>query len=258
MTPLGSTQESLTRGTANDERQARLQLAAMYRVFALLDWNELIYSHITLRVPGEAHRFLINPYGLHYSEVTASNLVKIDLEGNVVGHSDWPINPAGFVIHSALHGARPDVSCIAHTHTPAGVAVACQEAGLRMENLYAALCYGRVAYHDFEGITVRPDERARLVASLGRKDLLILRHHGLLACGPTVAAAFQNLWILQRACEFQVAARSGGAPVRTISEEVCGRSADALKAMHAHAGYGELEFAALVRQVDRIDSSWRA
>lgn len=257
MNPATNAYELLRKGPAEDERQARLQLAAMYRVFALLGWNELIYSHITLRVPGEKARFLINPYGLHYNEVTASNLVKVDLEGNIVGDSRWPINPAGFVIHSAIHSARSEVACIAHSHTPAGVAVACQEAGLRMENLYAALCFNRVAYHDFEGVTVRLDERERLIASLAKKDLLILRHHGLLACGPTVAATFQNLWILQRACEFQVAARSAGASVRPISEEVCGRSEEALKAMHAHAGYGELEFAALVRQVDRVDPAWR-
>jgi len=239
-----------------DERQARQQLAAMYRVFDMLGWNELIYSHITVKVPDEEGRFLINPYGLHYREVTASNLVKVDLDGNIVGESEWPINPAGFVIHSAIHAARPDVFCIAHTHTVQGVAVACRKGGLESDNLYGSICRGRVAYHDFEGITVRPDERARLVASLGDEDLLILRHHGLLSCGRSIPAAFQNLWILQRACEFQVAAHSGGAKVLPLSEEVCRRSAEALDVMHAHAGYGQLELAAMVRLVDRTDRSY--
>jgi ribulose-5-phosphate 4-epimerase/fuculose-1-phosphate aldolase len=240
-----------------DEQQARLQLAAMYRVFDLLGWTELIYNHISLKVPGAENHFLINPYGLEYREVKASNLVKVDLEGNIVGHSEWPINPAGFVIHSAIHAARPEVVCIAHTHTDAGVAIACRRGGLKTENLYAALCCGRVAYHDFEGVTVRMDERERLVADLGDKDLLIMRHHGLLACGRSVAATFQNLWILQRACELQVAADGLGEPVLPLSPEVCGRSAEALDVMHAHLGYGELEFAAMVRRIDLVDPSWR-
>ena len=239
------------------EWQARSQLAAMYRIFDLLGWTELIYNRISVKVPDEEGLFLVNPYGLHYREVKASNLVKVDLDGNIVGPSEWPVNPAGFVIHSAIHAARPGVVCIAHTHTDQGVAVACRDGGLKGDNLYAALCHCRVAYHDFEGITVRAGEGERLVASLGNKDLLILRHHGLLACGPSVPAAFQNLWILQRACELQVAARAGGQPVLPIAEEVFGRTAEALAVMHSHAGYGELEFAAMVRQVDRADRSWR-
>jgi ribulose-5-phosphate 4-epimerase/fuculose-1-phosphate aldolase len=239
------------------EWQARSQLASMYRVFDLLGWTELIYNHISVKVPDEEGHFLVNPYGLHYREVKASNLVKIDLEGRIVGPSEWPVNPAGFLIHSAIHAARPEVTCIAHTHTDQGVAVACRQGGLGSDNLYAALCHDRVAYHDFEGITVRPEEGARLVAALGDKHLLILRHHGLLACGPSVPATFQNLWILQRACELQVAAHAGGATVLPIADEVFGRTAEALEVMHAHSGYGELEFAAMVRQVDRGDRSWR-
>jgi ribulose-5-phosphate 4-epimerase/fuculose-1-phosphate aldolase len=242
---------------STDEQQARLQLAAMYRVFGLLGWTELIYNHISLKVPGAENHFLINPYGLEYREVKASNLVKVDLEGNIVGHSEWRINPAGFVIHGAIHAARPEVVCIAHTHTDAGVAVACRRGGLKTENLYAALCFGRIAYHDFEGVTVRMDERERLVADLGDKDLLVMRHHGLLACGRSVPATFQNLWILQRACELQVAADDSGEPVLPLSPEVCSRSAEALDVMHAHAGYGELEFAAMVRRIDLVDPSWR-
>jgi ribulose-5-phosphate 4-epimerase/fuculose-1-phosphate aldolase len=240
-----------------EEWQARVQLAAMYRVFDVLGWTELIYNHISLKVPGDENHFLVNPYGLRYREIKASNLVKVDLDGNIVGQSEWPINPAGFVIHSAIHAARPKIACIAHTHTSQGVAVACRQGGLKTENLYAAICHRRVAYHDFEGITVRFDERERLVADLGDKDLLIMRHHGLLACGSSVPATFQNLWILQRACELQIAADAGGQPILPLSEEVCLRSEEALDVMHAHAGYGELEFAAMVRQVDAIDQNWR-
>ncbi len=247
----------IKRSVSPEEWQARSQLAAMYRVFDMLGWTELIYNHISVKVPGSSGHFLVNPYGLHYSEVKASNLVKVDLDGGIVGGSEWPINPAGFIIHSAIHGARPDAVCIAHTHTAQGVAVACREGGLTSDNLYASLCHGRIAYHDFEGVTVRLEERGRIIAALGLKDLLILRHHGLLACGPTIPAAFQNLWILQRACELHVAAHAGGAQVVQISDEVCGRSGEALAVMHAHAGYGELEFAALVRLVDRVDRSWR-
>jgi ribulose-5-phosphate 4-epimerase/fuculose-1-phosphate aldolase len=249
--------EVASKSRVTNEREARAQLAAMYRVFDLLGWTELIYNHISVKVPGEEGRFLVNPYGLHYREVTASNLVKVDFEGNIVGPSEWPINPAGFIIHSAIHAARPDVVCIAHTHTEEGVAVACRQGGLKSDNLYAAICHGRIAYHDFEGITVRGEERARLVKALGDKNLLILRHHGLLACGGSVPATFQNLWILQRACELQVVAHAGGEAVAPLSEEVCHASAEALTVMHAHSGYGELEFAAMVRQVDRLDPSWR-
>ena len=181
------------------EREVRVELAACYRIFDLLGWTELIFNHITAKVPGPEEHFLINPFGLHYSEITASNLVKIDLDGNVIGDSEWSVNLAGFVIHSAIHRARSDVRCITHTHTTTGMAVACLEAGLTQTNFYSAMMHDSVAYHDFEGITTRPDECDRLVDSLGEKDLLILRNHGLLTCGPTIAEAFTNLYRLQRA-----------------------------------------------------------
>src|SRR4051812_21724206 len=162
----------------NDERAARIELGACYRIFAMLGWTELIYNHITLRVPGPKTHFLINPFGLHYSEVTASNLVKLDLEGHIVGDSRWPVNPAGFTLHSAIHGGIQDAHCVMHTHTTAGCAVAGARVGLAMDNFYAAQLHGRVAYHDFEGITLHADEGPRVVASIGDKPAVILRNHG--------------------------------------------------------------------------------
>ncbi|HEX7435688.1 MAG TPA: class II aldolase/adducin family protein [Caldimonas sp.] len=205
---------------AEEEWALRLELAACYRLFVHLGWTEMIFNHITLRAPGDEPHFLINPYGLHYSEVTARNLVKVDIRGNVIGASAYPINPAGFVIHAAIHAHRPDAHCIIHTHTTAGIAVACKADGLRYDNFYSAQFWGRVAYHDFEGVTTDLAEQERLVASLGKADALILRNHGLLVVGPSVPEAFIASWSLQRACEVQVAAGSMPGPNRPIPEAV--------------------------------------
>src|SRR5215510_12341991 len=166
------------------EWKLRVDLAACYRIFDHLGWIEMIFNHITVRVPGPEKHFLINPFGLTYREVTASDLVKIDIDGNPVGHNAYPVNPAGFIIHAAIHGNREDAHCVMHTHTTTGIAVACKTAGLSHDNFYGAQLTGRVAYHDFEGVTVHPDEQPRLLASIGDKHLVILRHHGLLALGP--------------------------------------------------------------------------
>ena len=162
------------------EQEIRVELAALYRIFDYLGWSEMIYNHITVKIPSEENAFLINPYGLHYSEVKASNLVKVDINGKVLDDTPYRANPAGMTIHSAIHAARPDAHCISHTHTTEGMAIACLEEGLRYDNFYSVLLYGQVAYHDFEGITVNPGEKERLVKSLGNKNLLILRNHGLL------------------------------------------------------------------------------
>jgi len=207
-------------GIGPEEWALRLELAACYRLFAKLGWTEMIFNHITLRVPAPEPQFLINPYGLHYSEVTARNLVKIDLEGRVLGESDYPINPAGFVIHSAIHRHRADAHCIVHTHTTAGIAVASKDAGLSYDNFYGAQFWGRVAYHDFEGITTDLAEQERLVASLGAAEVLILRNHGLLVIGPSIPETFIEHWSLQRACEVQVAAAGMPGPDRRIPESV--------------------------------------
>lgn len=188
---------------AEQEWQLRLQLAACYRVFHHMGWTELIWNHITLRVPGPEKHYLINPFGLNYDEVTATNLVKVGLDGVPVSPTRYGVNRAGFVIHSAIHAVREDAHCIMHTHTDAGMAVAGKKDGLSHDNFYGAILYGAVAYHDFEGITVHTDEQPRLVKSLGDKRVLILRNHGLLVCHHSVPAAFRLMWTLQRACEAQ-------------------------------------------------------
>ena len=177
----------------SSEKEARIQLAACYRIFDYLGWDELIYNHITLKLPEVEGQFLINPYGLHYSEVKASNLVKVDINGNVLDKSSYKANPAGMVIHSAIHQARSDMQSIAHLHTDAGMAVACQQEGLRYDNFYSVLLHNQVAYHDFEGLTVNDEEKSRLVSNLGNKNHLILRNHGLLSGGRSVKEMFINM-----------------------------------------------------------------
>lgn len=239
-----------------EEWQARVQLAACYRIFAHLGWTELIYNHITLRLPGPETHFLINPFGLHYSEVTASNLVKIDLKGNIIGQSDWPVNPAGFTVHAAIHDGIPGAHCVMHTHTTAGMAVACLRDGLSMSNFYSAQLHGKLAYHDFEGITVHPDEGPRLLRSIGDKPAVILRNHGLLAWGDTLARTFGVLWLLNRACEIQVASTAMGAviPIPEAIQVKCTR--DALQ-FNPTFGAGQDVLDALTRQIGRIDTSYR-
>ncbi|WP_322048590.1 class II aldolase/adducin family protein [Paraburkholderia sp. J67] len=239
------------------EWAARVQLAATYRVFHQLGWTELIFNHITLRVPGPHKHFLINPFGLAYDEVKASNLVKIDLEGKILSPSDYPINPAGFVIHSAIHANVEDAHCVMHTHTTAGLAVACMESGLASTNFYSAQLHNMVAYHDFEGITVHNEEQPRLLASMGDKRLLILRNHGLLAHGVSLAHAFALLWTLNRACEIQVVTDSMHGRALPIDPAVTERSTrDALQFSPAH-GAGENILTALIRRVERQDPSYK-
>ncbi|MBS0455597.1 MAG: class II aldolase/adducin family protein [Proteobacteria bacterium] len=261
MNALATPASSLTHPALHpDEHAARLQLAACYRIFAMLSWTEMIYNHITVRLPdsvtgGEKH-FLINPFGLHYSEVTASNLVKIDLQGRVLDGSTYPVNPAGFTVHAAIHDGLPDAHCVMHTHTTAGVAVACLQGGLSQSNFYSAQLHDKVAYHDFEGITIHADEGPRLLKSMGNKQAVILRNHGLLAWGLNLPQTFAVLWTLQRACEIQMATLSMGQPI-PVPEAVAARcTQDALQFNPAH-GAGQDVFDALVRQVDRIDASYR-
>jgi ribulose-5-phosphate 4-epimerase/fuculose-1-phosphate aldolase len=238
------------------EAELRVQLAACYRVFHLLGWTELIYNHITVRIPGPERHFLINPFGLHYSEVKASNLVKIDLEGRVIGDSTWPVNPAGFVLHSAIHQGIEGAHCVMHTHTTAGCAVACSQAGLSMDNFYSAQLHDRVAYHDFEGITVHADEGPRVIRSIGQRPAVILRNHGLLAWGDTLPYTFAVLWTLQRACEIQVAGAALG-PTLAIPEAVQRKASQDALQFDPRRGGGRDVFAALVRMVDRVDPSYR-
>ncbi len=243
-----------------DEWQARVQLAACYRIFDMLGWTEMIYNHITTRLPetvsGGQKQFLINPFGLHYSEVTASNLLKIDLKGNKLDDNPWPVNPAGFTVHSAIHESVDNAHCVMHTHTTSGLAVACTATGLSQNNFYSAQLHGLVAYHDFEGITVHADETPRLLKSMGNKPALILRNHGLLTWGPTLALAFVRLWTLQRACDVQVAQAAMG-PAIPVPIAVAEKTVADSFQWDARFGAGQDVFDALVRRVDRIDPSYK-
>jgi ribulose-5-phosphate 4-epimerase/fuculose-1-phosphate aldolase len=239
-----------------EEWQARVQLAAAYRIFDHMGWSELIYNHISLRVPGEDGHYLINPFGLHYSEVTASNLVKVNTAGEIVGHSDWPINPAGITFHGAIHATLPEAHCVMHVHTTPTLAVCCLDEGLSFTNFYAAQLWGKVAYHDFEGITVRADEGARILASAAGKPVLLLRNHGPVVIGHSLPQAFSLMWLVQRACEVQLASQGKGA-LRPIPEPVlqaCVR--DSLN-FNPQYGTGQDAFAALQRLIDAKDPGYR-
>ena len=238
------------------EWEARRELAACYRIFHMLGWSEMIYNHITVKLDGEKDAFLINPFGLHFSEVTASNLVKIDIDGNKLDDLPYPVNLAGFVQHALFHRHLPDAHCIMHTHTTAGMAVSSVEGGLRPTNFYAAGFAGQIAYHDFEGVTVRSEEGERLLEHLGDKRVMLLRNHGILVMGRTLPEAFLKHWSLQRACEIQLATASMGTPIEVPPEVIEVHQRD-LSKVQIPGGPGAADFKAMVRLVDRIDPSWR-
>jgi ribulose-5-phosphate 4-epimerase/fuculose-1-phosphate aldolase len=217
----------------------------------------MIFNHITVRVPGPERHFLINPYGLSYREVTASNLVKIDIDGRPIGANAYPVNPAGFVIHAAIHGARDDAHCVMHTHTTTGIAVACKTHGLSHDNFYGAQLTGRVAYHDFEGVTVHEDEQPRLLASIGDKNLVILRHHGLLALGPSIEKAFYDLWTLQRACDVQCMVDSLAGPSAALPDAIKHKTRADNALFDKDGRAGRMVFDAMVRRVAALDPSFR-
>jgi len=231
-----------------EEWAVRLELAACYRAFDWLGWTELIYNHITARVPGPDRHYLINPYGLWYSEVTASNLVKVNIAGETMDGSTFPVNRAGFVIHSAIHAARDDAHCIIHTHTTAGSAVSSKKDGLRYDNFYSAALYGQVAYHAFEGVTTDTAEQPRLVASLGTKPILILRNHGLLVACPGIAEAFTTYWTLQRACEIQVATDAMAGENLPITPQVLADTPARVQSFRTGPRPGGMAFDALLRR----------
>jgi ribulose-5-phosphate 4-epimerase/fuculose-1-phosphate aldolase len=244
---------SLTSSRTEEEWATRRELAACYRLVDQLGWAEGIFNHITARVPsppGAGPHYLINPFGLHYCEVTPENLVKIDLDGHDVEASGYGVNRAGFVIHGAIHGARDDAHCVVHVHTTAGCAVSCKESGLRHDNFYSAMLVGEVAYHDYEGVTTGLDEQPRLIASLGRAAHLILRNHGLLVVGRTLPQAFKRLWTLQRACEVQLASDAGAGPNRAIPPTVLERVSATQAGMQqaGRADNDELLFDAMLRR----------
>jgi len=239
-----------------EEWEARVNLAACYRFAAYFRMTDLIYTHISARVPGPEHHFLLNAFGLMWDEVTASNLVKITLDGEIVDDpTGLGFNQAGFVIHSAIHAARHDVNCVMHTHTAAGIAVSAQEQGLLPISQHAMRLTGNVGYHHYEGVALNLEERERLVADIGSKMTLILHNHGLLSCGKSVREALDYMYYLERACQAQVAAMAGGAkliiPSQAVAESVA-RSFD-------RPGYQERkgEWRALIRMLDKTDPSYK-
>jgi len=237
------------------ERDIRIDLAACYRLVALFGWDDLVFTHISARVPGEKEAFLINPYGMLFEEITASSLVKVDAHGEKLAPSDWPVNPAGFVIHSAVHAARPDVGCVLHVHTNAGVAVSAQREGLLPISQIATIAMSSLGYHDYEGIALRDDEKPRLVRDLGSNACLMLHNHGLLTVGATVGEAFVWMYSLQRACEVQIMAQSGGAPLVPVDPRI-------LEGVKANIGVvtrgmgPSIAWPALRRKLDRLDRSY--
>ena len=237
------------------EWQTRVDLAACYRLIAMYGWDDLVFTHISARVPGSDGHFLINPYGMMFEEITASSLVKVDLQGNKVMDSPYPVNPAGFTIHSAVHEARHDVACVLHTHTRAGIAVSTQKNGLRPLSQASLFPLASVAYHDYEGVALNAEEKPRLVADLGNKMALILRNHGLLTGGPTIADAFLAMYILETACQIQVMAQSTGQELTEISPQILAGIAAQSKEVTKGLG-GALAWPGLLRKLDRSNPGY--
>ncbi|WP_148864088.1 class II aldolase/adducin family protein [Marinobacter fonticola] len=239
-----------------EEWQLRVDLAAAYRLIALHGWDDLIFTHISARIPGDEHHFLINPYGMMFEEITASSLVRVDQEANKLDPDDYDINPAGFTIHSAIHAVREDATCVMHTHTTAGVAVSAQKDGLLPLSQQSLFPLASLAYHDYEGVALRDDEKSRLQADLGESSFMILRNHGLLTVGSSIADAFLGMFILQRACEIQIDALAGNRELTPIP----GGIVDTIKQQAAQVTKGmggNLAWPGLLRKLDRIDSSFR-
>ena len=237
-----------------EERQLRVDLAACYRLVALYGWADLVFTHISARVPGPEHHFLINPYGMLFDEITASSLIKVDQHCNKLSDSPHPVNPAGFIIHSCIHAGRHDVGCVLHTHTRAGVAVGAQKEGLLPISQQSTFVLSSLAYHDYEGVAVREDEQPRLRADLGNATFLILRNHGLLTVGKTVADAFLSMYAFETACQIQVAAQSGGGELVRINPRIIEGIGRVMKVQGLE---GSLIWPALLRKLDRMDPGYK-
>ena len=251
-----SAKNSVRDQVSPQEWQTRVDLAACYRLVALYGWDDLVFTHISARVPGSDHHFLINPYGFLFEEITASSLVKVDLHGNRVMESPYMINPAGFTIHSAIHAAREDAQCVLHIHSINGVAVSAQKNGLLPLSQQSLFALASVGYHDYEGVALNEAEKPRLVADLGEKTALILRNHGLLTCGPSIADAFLAMYILESACMIQLRAQAGGGELIAIPDAILAGILAQAKAVTRGLG-GALAWPGLLRRLDRRDSSFR-
>jgi ribulose-5-phosphate 4-epimerase/fuculose-1-phosphate aldolase len=246
----------ISESVSSEEWQTRVDLAALYRLVALYGWDDLVFTHISARVPGEDNHFLLNPYGLLFEEIKASDLVKIDLDGNIVSETEHFVNAAGFTIHSAVHGNGQHNHAVIHTHSNDGVAVSAQKHGLLPISQTAMVIRNECAYHDYEGIALNHDERERLLNDLGDKHCMILKNHGLLATGATCADAWLRLFFLERACTMQIKALSGGSKLNMVPDDVVELVTDQGQ-MASEQGIGNLAWPALIRKLDKIDVSYK-
>ena len=241
---------------SSDEWQARVDLAACYRLVAAYGWADLVFTHISAKLPGPDEQFLINPYGALFEEITASSLVKVDLHGQVIGDSPFPVNPAGFVTHSAVHAARPDVRCVLHTHTVTGIGVSAQRGGVLPISQQSIFVLSSLGYHDYEGVALRDDEKPRLVADLGHRTFLMLRNHGLLTVGSSIADAFLAMYLFETTCAIQLRAQFGGGELVAVHPQILATAQAQAEQVTRNLG-GALAWPALLRKLDRIDPSFR-
>ena len=240
-----------------DEWQLRVDLAACYRLIADYGWDDLVFTHVSARVPGPEHHFLINPYGMMFEEITASSLVKVDLHGNKVEDSPYPVNPAGFTIHSAVHAAREDAKCVLHIHSLDGIAVSAQKGGVLPLSQQSIFVLASLGYHDYEGVALNEDEKPRLVRDLGTNTFLMLRNHGLLTVGPTIPDAFLAMYVFESTCRIQVRAQAGGGELIPVDPRiVAGAKAQAAQVTRGLGG--ALAWPGLLRRLDRVDPSYRS
>jgi len=247
---------SLKGKVSDDEWQARVDLAACYRLVAMYGWSDLVFTHISARIPGPEHHFLINPYGLMFDEITASSLVKVDQQCNKLNESPFPVNPAGFVIHSAVHDARPDVQCVLHTHTRAGVAVSAQKCGVLPISQQSTFVLSSLAYHDYEGVAFRDEEKPRLQADIGEATFLVLRNHGLLVATKSIADTFLAMYTFESACQIQLAAQAGG-ELTQVDPRIVKGVAEAARVQTGGMG-GAFVWPSLIRRLDRLDPGYAA
>ena len=252
---------SLKEVVCAEEWQLRCDLAACYRLVALYGWSDLVFTHITAKLPEpvsgvDSHQFLINPYGLMFDEITASSLVKVDGQCHKIIDSPFPVNPAGFVIHSAVHEARPDAGCVIHTHTRAGVAVSAQAGGILPISQQSTFVLASLAYHGYEGVAFRDDEKPRLQADLGRANFLMLRNHGLLTVGKTIADAFLNMYTFENTCRIQVDAMAGGVELTQVNPLIVKGVSEAMRVQTGGMG-GAFAWPALIRKLDKVDDSYK-
>lgn len=247
---------SLKDQVSAEEWQLRCDLAACYRLVAAYGWSDLVFTHISVRLPGPEHHFLINPYGLMFDEITASSLIKVDQDCNKLSESPFPVNPAGFVIHSAVHAAREDVQCVLHTHSRAGVAVSAQKAGVLPISQQSTFVLADLAYHDYEGVAFRPDEKPRLQADLGNANFLMLRNHGLLTCGASIADAFLNMYVFESTCQIQLSAQAGG-ELTQVDPRIVAGVAEAMRVQTGGLG-GAFVWPALLRKLERMGADYQA